>query len=156
MTPQQVTDKLKAMGYSLPDVPQAVGSYVPALRSGSMVYVSGQLPVRDGKVQVTGKLGRDVSLEAAQEAARIAALNGLAAAGQAAGGIDNIARIVRLAVFVNSMPGFADQAKVANGASDLLQAVFGEAGRHVRVAVGVAALPLDAAVEIELWAECSN
>lgn len=156
MTQQQIADKLKGMGYSLPDVVKAVGSYVPATRSGSMVYVSGQLPMRDGKVQVTGRLGQDVSLETAQEAARICVLNGLAAAAQAAGGIENISRIVRLCVFVSSTPEFTEQAKVANGASDLLQAVLGEAGRHVRAAVGVAALPLNAAVEIELWAECCS
>lgn len=156
MTQQQIVDKLKTMGYCLPETVKAVGSYVPATRCGSMVYVSGQLPLREGKVQVTGKLGADVPLEAAQEAARICVLNGLAAAAQAAGGIDRIARIVRLGVFVNCTPEYTEQAKVANGASDLLQAVLGEAGRHVRAAVGVAALPLNAAVEIELLAECTD
>lgn len=155
MTHQQLVDRLKEMGYSLPEVAKAVGSYVPAIRSGTMIYVSGQLPMREGKVQVTGRLGQDVSLETAQEAARICALNGLAAAAQAAGGIEKIARVVRLGVFVNSTPDFTEQAKVANGASDLLQTLLGEAGRHARAAVGVAALPLNAAVEIELWAECS-
>jgi enamine deaminase RidA (YjgF/YER057c/UK114 family) len=154
MTHQQLADKLKEMGYSLPEVARAVGSYVPAVRSGSMVCVSGQLPMREGTLQVAGKLGQDVTLEAAQEGARICVLNGLAAAAQAAGGIEKIARIVRLAVFVNSTPEFTDQAKVANGASDQLQAVFGEAGRHARAAVGVVALPLNAAVEIEMWAQC--
>jgi len=155
MTKEQIETKLETMGYSLPEVARAVGSYVPAVRAGALVFVSGQLPMREGKVQVTGKLGRGVSLEAAQEAARICVLNALAAAGQAAGGVERILRIVRLGVFVNSTESFTEQAKVANGASDLLQAVFGDAGRHARVAVGVAALPLDAAVEIELWAECA-
>lgn len=154
MTSQQVADRLKAMGCSLPEVARAVGSYVPAVRTGSLVFVSGQLPSRDGKVQYTGKLGRDLSIESAQEAARLCVLNALAAAAQAAGGIENLSRIVRLGVFVNSTADFTDQAKVANGASDLLRSVFGEAGLHARAAVGVAALPLNAAVEIEMLAEC--
>lgn len=154
MTSQQVADRLKTMGYSLPEVARAVGSYVPAVRTGSLVFVSGQLPSRDGKVQYIGKLGRDLSIESAQEAARLCVLNALAAAAQAAGGVENLSRIVRLGVFVNSTADFTDQAKVANGASDLLRSVFGEAGLHARAAVGVAALPLNAAVEIEMLAEC--
>ncbi len=146
--------KLAAMGLSLPQAPKPVGAYVPAIRSGSMVFVSGQLPSRDGRVQHTGTLGDNVTVETGQHAARLCVLNALAAAAQAAGGIENIVRIVRLAVFVASTPQFADQAKVANGASELLQGLFGETGRHVRVAVGVASLPLDAAVEVEMWAEC--
>ena len=146
--------KLQAMGYPLSEPAKAVGSYVPALRCGNLVLVSGQLPIRDGKLVYTGKVGQEVSLEDAQEACRLAVLNALAAAGQAAGSVDRLGRICRLAVFVNSAAGFTDQAKVANGASELLEAVFGEAGRHVRVAVGVAELPLNAAVELELWAEC--
>ncbi len=154
MNQNQIIEKLQQMGLSLPEVAQAVGSYVPAVRSGSLVFVSGQLPSRDGRIQYTGRLGDNVTLEGGHQAARLCALNALAAAAQAAGGLQNIARIVRLAVFVNSAPGFAEQAKVANGASDLLRALFEDAGRHARVAVGVSALPLDAAVEVELWVEC--
>jgi enamine deaminase RidA (YjgF/YER057c/UK114 family) len=154
MNQQQIVERLKQMGLSLPEVAPAVGSYVPAVRCGPLVFVSGQLPSRDGKVQYAGTLGENVTLEGGQQAARICALNALAAAAQAAGGLQNIARIVRLAVFVNSAPGFTEQAKVANGASDLLRTLFEDAGRHARVAVGVSALPLDAAVEVELWAEC--
>jgi enamine deaminase RidA (YjgF/YER057c/UK114 family) len=155
MTQQTVLGKLKAMGLSLPEVAAAVGSYVPAVRSGSIVFVSGQLPSRAGKLQYTGTLGRNCTVEGGQQAARLCALNALAAAAQAAGGMENIARILRLAVFVNSTADFTEQAKVANGASELMQALFGESGRHARLAVGVASLPLDAAVEVELWVECA-
>jgi enamine deaminase RidA (YjgF/YER057c/UK114 family) len=107
-------------------------------------------------VLCTGKVGADVSVEEAAAAAAVAALNGLAAAANAAGGVDRISRIVRVCVFVNSAPDFADQAKVANGASDLLAGIFGDAGKHARSAVGVAALPLSAAVELELVVEVSD
>ncbi len=153
MTRQEIVQKLTAMGLSLPEVAKAVGSYVPAVRSGSLIFVSGQLPSREGKILFSGKLGADVSLADGQQAARLCALNALAAAAGAAGGIEQIVRIVRLAVFVSSTPEFTDQPKVANGASDLMQALFGEAGRHVRLAVGAPSLPLNAAVEVELWAE---
>jgi enamine deaminase RidA (YjgF/YER057c/UK114 family) len=151
---QKVLQKLAGMGLSLPEVAKAVGSYVPAVRCGSLVFVSGQLPSREGKVQYTGTLGRNVTIEGGQQAARVCALNALAAAAQAAGGIEKITRIVRLAVFVSSTQEFTEQAKVANGASDLMQALFGESGRHARISVGVASLPLDAVVEVELWVEC--
>jgi enamine deaminase RidA (YjgF/YER057c/UK114 family) len=154
MTKKELTDKLAGMGLTLPEVAKAVGSYVPAVRTGSLVLVSGQLPIRDGKLRYTGMLGENVTIEGGQQAAKLCALNALAALADVGGGIENVTRIVRLAVFVNSTPGFTDQPKVANGASDLLQALFGENGRHARVAVGVSALPLDAAVEVELWAEC--
>jgi len=138
---------------TLPAVAAPVGSYVPAIRSGAYVLTSGQLPFRNGKVVYTGKVPGDVSVEDAADGAAVAILNAVAAAAQAGGGIDNIARIVRVAVFVNSSPGFTEQPKVANGASDLLFKIFGDPGRHVRAAVGVAELPLDAAVEVELMAE---
>ncbi len=156
MTTKDITEKLDQMGLRLPEPAAAVGAYVPAVVTGSLVFVSGQLPLQAGQLRHTGKLGADVSLEAGQDAARICALNGLAAAAHAAGGLDRIQRIVRLGVFVNSAPDFTDQAKVANGASELLVALFGEPGRHARAAVGVAALPLDAAVEIELLAEIAS
>lgn len=153
MIPSQ---QLARMKIDLPTVAAPVGSYVPAIRVGSQVLTSGQLPMQAGSLVCTGKVGTDVTVEQAAEAAKVAVLNGLAAAAQAAGGIDRIARVIRLAVFVNSAPGFTDQPKVANGASDFLADVFGESGRHVRAAVGVAELPLDAAVELELVVEIAG
>ncbi|MCH7703766.1 MAG: RidA family protein [Planctomycetes bacterium] len=149
------TERLAELGITLPPVPKPVGSYVPALRTGNLVLTSGQLPMRDGALVHTGKVPRDTPLEAAADAASIAALNAVAAAAEAAGGLDSITRVVRVCVFVNSSPGFVEQPKVANGASDLLARIFGDAGRHVRSAVGVAELPLDAAVELELVVEVS-
>lgn len=153
MTPSQ---RLKELNLSLPPVVKPVGSYVPAVRSGALVFVSGQIPFEAGKLTCTGKVGRDVTLEQAAAAAKLCGLNALAIAAEASGGIDRIARIVRLAVFVNSAAGFTDQPKVANGASDLMVEVFGEAGRHARAAVGAAELPLNAAVEVEMVAEVSG
>jgi enamine deaminase RidA (YjgF/YER057c/UK114 family) len=145
--------RLVELGIELPKPPKPVGSYVPGIRVGDLIYVSGQIPLVDGVVTVTGKVGTDVSLEQAQAAARQCALAGLAIAADAAGGIDLIHRIIRLAVFVNSAQGFTDQPKVANGASDVMAEIFGENGRHVRAAVGANELPLNAAVEVELIAE---
>ncbi len=150
MTPE---DKLKELGRPLPPAPAPVGSYVPFIRVGSLVMTSGQLPMREGKLVSTGKVGGDLSIEQGAEAARVAVVNALSQLAAAAGGLSNVERIVRLGVFVNSADGFTDQPKVANGASDLLVAVFGEAGRHVRAAVGANELPLNAPVEIELTAE---
>ena len=150
MTPE---DKLKELGHPLPPAPAPVGSYVPFVRVGSLVMTSGQLPMREGKLVATGKVGGALSIEQGAEAARVAVVNALSQLAAAAGGLSNVRRIVRLGVFVNSADGFADQPKVANGASDLLVAVFGDAGRHVRAAVGANELPLNAPVEIELTAE---
>lgn len=150
MTP---AEKLQSLGLTLPPVAVPVGSYVPALRYGNQVVTSGQLPIRDGKLLFAGKVPQDTTLEDAQEAARVAVLNGLAAIADVAGGIDAVERIVRLCVYVNSAPGFADQPKVANGASDLLADVFGENGKHARSAVGVAELPLSACLELEILAQ---
>lgn len=150
MTPEE---KLKDLGYPLPPAPAPVGSYIPAVRIGDLVTTSGQLPMRDGRPASTGKIGGKLSIEQGTEAARVAVVNALAQLAVVAGGLSNVKRIVRLGVFVNSADGFVEQPKVANGASDLLVAVFGEAGRHVRAAVGSNELPLDAPVEIELTAE---
>jgi enamine deaminase RidA (YjgF/YER057c/UK114 family) len=146
-------DKLRELGHPLPPAPTPVGSYVPWVRSGTLVMTSGQIPTRDGKLVAAGKVGGNLSIEQGAEAARVAVVNALAQLAAAAGSLGNIGRIIRLGVFVNSADGFADQPKVANGASDLLVAVFGDAGRHVRAAVGVNELPLNAPVEIELTAE---
>ncbi|MFQ5463044.1 MAG: RidA family protein [Phycisphaerae bacterium] len=147
------SERLSALGLELPSVPTPVGSYVPATRCGHYIITSGQLPMRDGAVVCTGKLGANVSLDEATAAAGLAAMSALAAAAGVAGGVDRIGRVIRLCVFVNSTADFADQAKVANGASDLLTGIFDDAGRHVRSAVGVAALPLNSAVELELMVE---
>jgi len=147
------SEKLAELGLALPNVAAPVGSYVPAKKSGHHIYTSGQLPFRDGAVVYTGKVPADATLEDAMDGAEIAALNALAAAAQVAGGIDAIKQIVRVVVFVNSSPGFTAQPKVANGASDLLAKIFGDAGRHARSAVGVAELPLNAAIELELTVE---
>jgi enamine deaminase RidA (YjgF/YER057c/UK114 family) len=146
-------ERLAALGLTLPPVTAPVAAYVPAVRTGSYVYVSGQLPVVDGKLPATGKVGDAVSAADAAGMARTCALNALAAAADAAGGLDAIVRIVKVLGFVASAPGFNGQPQVVNGASELLIEVLGEAGRHARSAVGVAELPLDAPVEVELIAE---
>ena len=148
--------RLAELGLTLPATAAPVGSYVPAIRSGQYVLASGQLPFRDGKVMCTGKVPGDVSVEDAADGAELAVLNGLAAAAQAAGGLDAIARVLRVTVFVNSSPGFTQQPKVANGASDLLAKIFGDAGRHARAAVGVAELPLNSSVELDLMVELTH
>lgn len=147
------SERLAKLGWTLPRVAAPVGSYVPAIKVGSLVMTSGQLPFREGGLTCKGKVPADVSLEEAAEGAKIAALNAVAAAAQAAGGLDRIARVVRVGVFVASSPGFTDQPKVANGASDFLVDIFGEPGKHARAAVGAAELPLGAAVEVELMVE---
>ena len=150
MTPEE---KIRQLGLELPAAPEPVGAYVPAVRAAKMVSTSGQLPMREGKLIATGKVPADVPLETAQVAARQAVLNALAAVRGLTGSLDEVVRIVRANVFVNSAPGFTDQAQVANGASELLIGVFGEAGRHTRCAIGASALPLNAPVEIDLVVE---
>jgi enamine deaminase RidA (YjgF/YER057c/UK114 family) len=150
---QSPEDRLAALGLTLPEVVPPVAAYVPAVRSGTMVYTSGQLPVVSGKLVATGKVGADLGQDAASALARTCALNALAAAASVAGGLANIKRIVKVTGFVASAPDFTGQPQVVNGASELLLEVFGEAGRHARSAVGMAVLPLDSPVEIELIAE---
>ena len=146
-------ERLAELGLTLPPVVTPAGAYVPAVRTGQFVYTAGQLPVVDGKLPATGKVGAEVSPSDAAGLARTCALNALAAAAAAAGGLDAISRIVKVVGFVASAPGFNAQPQVINGASDLLVEVFGEDGRHARSAVGVAELPLNAPVEVELIAE---
>lgn len=141
---------LAAKGWALPAAPAPRGAYIPVNVHGSTGWVSGMLPFRDGDLVAKGLVGSDVDLPKAQEAARWAVLNGLAALRARFGSLDRIERILRVGVFVASGPGFTEQPAVANGASDLLLEVFGEAGRHARAAVGVARLPLDACVEVEM------
>jgi len=147
-----VEARLRELGLELPKVAAPVAAYVPAVRTGNHVYTSGQLPFVDGKLPATGKVGDQVSLERAVELAGICALNAIAALGSQAD-LDDVVRIVKVVGFVASAPGFTAQPAVVNGASELLGRVFGEAGTHARSAVGVAVLPLDSPVEVELIAE---
>jgi len=148
-TPEQ---RLAELGLSLPEVPAPVAAYVPALRSGAHVFTSGQLPLRSGELLTTGKVGAEVTPEEAAECARQCALNALAAVASLVP-LEQVTRVVKLVVFVASAPEFTGQPKVANGASELVGHVFGDAGRHARSAVGVAVLPLDAPVEVEMTVE---
>ncbi|GAA1395506.1 RidA family protein [Catellatospora coxensis] len=145
-------EKLAELGLKLPEVVPPVAAYVPALRSGDHVYVSGQLPMADGKLLATGKVGAEISAEQAKELAARCALNGLAALEWLVG-LGKVVRIVKVVGFVASAPGFTGQPGVINGASELFGAVFGEAGKHARSAVGVGELPLGSPVEVELIAE---
>ena len=145
--------RLAALGLTLPAVAAPVAAYVPAVRSGPYVYTAGQLPLADGKLLQTGKVGAQVSVDEAAVLARTCAMNALAAVASVTGGLAAVTRIVKVTGFVASDPSFTGQPLVVNGASELLLEVFGEAGRHARSAVGVAVLPLDAPVEIELIAE---
>jgi enamine deaminase RidA (YjgF/YER057c/UK114 family) len=145
--------RLRELGHELPPVPEPAGSYVPATRAGTLLFTAGQVPFQGGELAKTGKVGDALTVEEAQEAARVCALNALAAAAAEAGGLNNISRIVKVTGFVASAPGFNGQPQVLNGASDFLGEVFGEAGLHARSAVGVAELPLDAPVEVELVVE---
>ena len=150
---QAPSTRLAALGLTLPPVAPPQAAYVPAVRTGNHVYVSGQLPLADGKLQGTGKVGDTVSAEEAASLARLCALNGLAAAASVAGGLDAIRRIVKVTGFVASAPSFTGQPAVVNGASEFLLEVFGEAGRHARSAVGVYRLPLNFAVEVDAVVE---
>ena len=145
-----ILDRLSELGISLPDPPKPVASYVPATRTGSLLFVSGQLPFHAGELMAIGPVPSAVSIESAMEAARWCAINGLAVARQALDGdLDRLKRVVRIGVFVQSDDRFDAQPKVANGASDLLVEVLGDDGRHARAAGGVNALPLDTSVEVD-------
>ena len=144
--------RLRELGYELPGVAKPLASYVPAVRLGDQVWTSGQLPLVEGFLSLTGKVGADLTTDQAQEQARIAALNALAAVDEEVG-LDNVARVVKVVGFVASAPDYEDQPVVINGASDFIGEVFGDAGTHARSAVGVAALPKNAPVEIELIVE---
>jgi enamine deaminase RidA (YjgF/YER057c/UK114 family) len=147
-----IEERLRELQIVLPEV-GPVGNYLPATQVGNIVYVSGQLPKVEGKIAYKGRVGREVRLESARLAARACIANILAVLKHHLGSLDRVRRIVRLVGYINSAPGFQDQAKVMDGASDLLVEIFGENGRHARVSVGVSELPLGAAVEIEMIAE---
>ena len=148
-------EKLNEMGISLGAVGSAAGAYVGAVRTGNLLFVSGQLPWQDGKIACTGKIGPEDDLTKAQGAARLAAIGALAVIKAELGSLAAVRRIVRVEAFVNSAAGFIDQAQVANGASLFLHEVFGPVGQHARIAVGVAELPLNASVEISFVVEVS-
>lgn len=142
-------DKLQEMGIDLPEAPEPVAEYVPAVRTGNLVFVSGQLPVRDGDLRFEGKVGSDLTVEEGQEAAELAAVNALAIVRAELGSLDRVRRVVRMVAHVNSADGFTEQHTVADGASELLGELFGKRGRHSRLALGAPELPLDAAVELD-------
>lgn len=153
---QNPSDRLAELGITLPTPPKPVASYVPAVRSGNLLFVSGQIPIDNGSVVLKGTMPGAASTERAAQAARLCGLNALAVAAAELGSIDRIRRVVRLGCFVASEPGFGDQPKVANGASDLMVEIFGQAGRHARAAIGCPALPLDVTVEIEFIFEIED
>ena len=143
-------DRFIQLGLEMPQAPKPVATYVPAVRAGELLFLSGVLPMQNGQLAFTGKLGRELTAQQGMEAAKIAMLNALAIAKQELGTLDRIVRVVKVVGHVASAEGFSDQPLVLNGASDLLVEIFGEAGRHARVAIGVAELPRRAAVEIEV------
>jgi enamine deaminase RidA (YjgF/YER057c/UK114 family) len=145
-----VEEKMKEMCFTLPETVKPLAAYIPAIRTGDYVYTSGQVPFADGKLKYSGKIGIDLSVEDGQKAAELCALNALSAIKSEIGDLNKIERIVKVTVFVNSANGFTDQPKVANGASEFLGKIFGEAGKHARSAVGVNELPVNSAVEVEM------
>ena len=147
------TKRLESLGITLPGIPKPLASYVPAVRAGNLVYVSGQLPMREGQLMAQGRVGREVDLETAQVCARQCVLNGLASVEALIGSVDSIRRVVRVGCFVACDADFTDQPKVANGASDLLHEIFGDAGQHARAAVGSVSLPMNTPVEVEFLFE---
>ncbi len=148
-----IADNLEKLGIVLPQAPTPVAAYVPAVQTGNLVFVSGQLPLVEGKLKYTGLVGRDIALEQAYDAARLCAINALAALKSVAGDLERVERVVKLTGWVASVEQFTDQAKVMNGASELIGQIFGERGRHARAAVASPVLPLNAPVEVELIVE---
>jgi enamine deaminase RidA (YjgF/YER057c/UK114 family) len=147
---------LKTLGIELPAAPKPVANYVPVVRAGDLLFLSGVLPSREGQLILAGKLGQGITIEQGMEAAKVAALNALAIVRGEVGSLDHVKRIVKMVGHIASAPGFTDQPQVLNGASDLFVQIFGEAGRHARVAVGAAELPRQAPVEIELIVQVGN
>jgi enamine deaminase RidA (YjgF/YER057c/UK114 family) len=145
----EIEARVKALGVTLPEARAAIGSYAPFLHLNGQLFISGQLPLVDGKIAIAGKVGAEIDLARSQEAARLCALNILSQAKAALRDLDRIVQLMRLNGFVNADPGFADHPKVLNGASDLMVAILGNKGLHTRIAVGCASLPLNAAVEVD-------
>lgn len=148
--------RLAEMGIEFPAAPAAIGAYIPVIRFGNTVVTSGQLPMQDGALMAVGKVGQDITVEEGVEAARIAVLNCLAQIRTCVDSLDEVTQIIRVEGFINSADGFHAQAQVMNGASRFLAGVFGEAGRHTRIAVGVSELPMNAAVEVVVWAHVED
>ena len=146
-------DRLTALGLTLPAPPQPAGAYTRATRAGELIFVAGQLPLRDGGIAYAGKVGSDLSVEEGYAACQLCALNALSVLEAEIGSLDEVKQILRMSGFVCSAPGFTDQAKVVNGASELMKEVLGERGIHARLAIGVSELPLGAAVELEVIAQ---
>ncbi len=147
-----IDEKIKSLGINLPIPPSPAGSYIPVVKSGNLLYVSGQIPMEDGKVAFTGKVS-DTNIETAQKSARICAINILAQLKKELGDLEKISKIVRISGFVNSVPEFTQQPKIINAASDLFYEIFGECGKHSRIAVGVSSLPLNSMTEIDAIVE---
>lgn len=148
--------RLQELGLALPAPPKPVANYVPAVQVGDLLFLSGVLPSRDGQLIMTGKLGQGITIEQGVEAARVAVLNGLSIVKHEIGSLDRVKRIVKVVGYIASAPGFTDHPRVLNGASDLLVSLFGDAGRHARVAVGAAELPRHAPVEIDLIVQITS
>lgn len=148
-----IEEKLESLNVKLPSPPKPAGSYVPVVITSSLAFVSGQIPIRDGKVEFVGKVPKDTSIEEAQKAAKLCIINALSHLKSELGSLDRIKKIVRVSGFVNSTPEFTKQPFVINAASDFLHEVFGEKGIHSRIAVGVVSLPLDSTVEIDMVVE---
>lgn len=146
----KIEKKLSEMGIELPETPKPVAAYIPAIQSGDFVFTSGQIPVVKGEIKYTGKVGADVSIDDAYQAAKICTLNALSAAKSVVGNLDKIEQVVKVVGFVNSAPGFSQQPAVINGASEFLKELLGDQGIHARSAVGVAELPLNVSVELEI------
>ncbi len=146
-----IEEKMRELGFTLPETVKPLAAYIPAIQTGDYVYTSGQVPFANGELKYAGKIGFDLSIEEGQKAAELCALNALSAIKSVIGDLNKIEQIIKVTVFVNSADGFTDQPKVANGASELLGNIFGDAGRHVRSAVGVNELPVNSAVEVEMF-----
>ena len=149
-------DKLKENNIILPVPPNPAGSYIPVVLTGNLAFVSGQIPIKDGNLKFTGKVPDEQSIETAQDAAKLCIINALAHLNAHLGTLDNITKIVRISGFVNSNPSFIEHPKIINAASDLLFEIFGESGKHSRIAVGVSSLPLNSTVEIDMIVEVSS
>ena len=151
-----IEEKLKELGIEIPTPPNPAGSYIPVVTTGNLAFVSGQIPMKEGKVVFEGKVPENQSVDSARDAAKICIINGLAQLKANLGSLDKITKFVRISGFVNSNPNFAEQPKVINAASDLLVEIFGDMAKHSRIAVGVSSLPLNSTVEIDMIVEFSS
>ncbi len=156
MNISMILHKLKEAGITLPNPPNPAGSYIPVVTTGNLAFVSGQIPIQDGKVKFTGKIPGEQTIESAQEAAKLCIINGLAQLNAFFGTLENITKIIRISGFVNSSPDFTDQPKIINAASDLLFKIFGDNGKHSRIAISAGSLPLNATIEIDMIVEFSH